>query len=486
MNHRDTEITEKTNRRKTTDQITRFLGRKSLSVLFVYLLCLLLLCVSVVNTKMHQRLFATYAWLLAAVAVLLVGCTESEPPPFRLEMTNVVALQISRNHQEAIANILDAMFGTPDKPFALPETGLDQRKLAMAAGPVWSDEQGGKHGLYRRHCAHCHGISGDGRGPTAGILNPYPRDYRRGVFKFKSTYTAAQPTDDDLRRVVHDGVPGTAMPAFALLPRDEIDALVEYVKYLSIRGQVETALENYVADELDPEDPLDPASDPELRELIVDEMLAGVMEGWQGAPEQVIVPEDGAIPPADRTPEQIAESAAKGRELFYGTRANCVKCHGPTGLGDGQQDDYDDWSKANKKFIDDTNDIVLQIEDIKKNRSQLKGEERDAADVELEQLDRELTERRRLIAHMLPPRNAIPRNLRDGSYRGGRRPLDLFWRVSAGIAGTPMPAGGPASEGAQGTLTQEEVWQIVDYIQSLPFEPASRPARRPLNVDEVN
>ena len=112
----------------------------------------------------------------------------------------------------------------------------------MAAGPVWSDQAGGKHGLYRRHCAHCHGISGDGHGPTAAILNPYPRDYRPGVFKFKSTYTAAEPTDDDLHRCLHDGVPGTAMPSFALLPPDEVDALVEYVKYLSMRGQMETAL----------------------------------------------------------------------------------------------------------------------------------------------------------------------------------------------------------------------------------------------------
>ena len=97
--------------------------------------------------------------------------------------------------------------------------------------------------MYRRHCAHCHGISGDGRGPTAGILNPYPRDYRSGVFKFKSTYTASQPTDDDLRKTVHDGIPSTAMPAFALLPPDEVEALVEYVKYLSIRGQMEAALD---------------------------------------------------------------------------------------------------------------------------------------------------------------------------------------------------------------------------------------------------
>src|SRR4051794_40059776 len=114
--------------------------------------------------------FQMRAWMLVIVAAAaLVGCSESAPPPFRLNMTSVVAKQILPEHQQAIANILGATFGTPDEPVALAETGLDIKKLAMAAGPVWSDKQGGKHGLYRRHCVHCHGISGDGRGPTAGI-----------------------------------------------------------------------------------------------------------------------------------------------------------------------------------------------------------------------------------------------------------------------------------------------------------------------------
>ncbi len=86
---------------------------------------------------------------------------------------------------------------------------------------------------------------------------------------------------------------------------------------------------------------------------------------------------------------------------------------------------------------------------------------------------------------LLPPRHAIPRNLREGIYRGGRRPIDIFWRVSAGIPGTPMPASGPAAQGAQGTLTQPEIWQLVDYVHSLPFEPSSQPQKRPVNTEEL-
>jgi mono/diheme cytochrome c family protein len=437
----------------------------------------------------QQRMFAKSVCLVVGIcAAMLTGCGQSEPPQFRLDMTNVVAKQIAPKHQEDISNILAAMFGTPDEPFAMPETGLNQRKLTMAAGPVQSTNLGAKRGLYRRHCAHCHGISGDGRGPTAGILNPYPRDYRSGIFKFKSTYTAAQPTNEDLRKTVHDGIPSTAMPAFALLPPDEIDALVEYVKYLSMRGQMENALENYVFEEgLEPDAPLDPTSDAELKDLLVSDLLATVMEGWQAAGEQVIVPEESAIPPADRSPEQIAESVAKGREMFYSaTKGNCMQCHGPTGLGDGQQTDFDNWSKANKQFIDDTIVLEQEIKELRQQLAELKGDERSTAEQELNQKANELKQRNQLVTRLLPPRNAIPRNLREGSYRGGRRPIDIFWRVSAGIAGTPMPAGGPATEGAQGTLTQEEIWQIVDYVHSLPFEPVSRPSRGPTNVEAVN
>src|SRR5690606_32397769 len=111
-------------------------------------------------------------------------------PHFHLNMVQMLsdATPTPPEYQKQIANVLEGMFGTPDNPFALPETGLDERKLRMAAGPAWTDEKGANFGLYRKHCVHCHGISGDGRGPTALFLNPYPRDYRQGVYKFKSTY----------------------------------------------------------------------------------------------------------------------------------------------------------------------------------------------------------------------------------------------------------------------------------------------------------
>lgn len=426
------------------------------------------------------------ALVLVTATAAFVGCGKSEPPPFRLNMTNVVAKQIAPEHQQTIANILGAMFGTPDEPVALKETGLDQKKLDMAAGPVWSDKVGAKHGLYRRHCVHCHGISGDGRGPTASILNPYPRDYRPGVFKFKSTYTSAEPTNADLTKTLHEGIPGTAMPSFALLPPDEVAALVEYVKYLSIRGQMETALEGHVADELNPGDKFDPANDPAIQKLVMQDLLGPIVEAWGGAKDQVINPEDASIPQDNRSPQELAASVKAGRDLFYGTRANCVKCHGPTALGDGQQDDYDNWNKATNEFIKATNDKIAQIDSLKADLAKAQGDDATQIRQQIQDAQREFTERHALVGSLLSPRNAIPRNLREGVFRGGRRPIDIFWRVSSGIPGTPMPASGPAAEGAQGTLTQKEIWQIVDYVHSLPFEPASLPQKRPINSAEVS
>lgn len=426
---------------------------------------------------MEPRPLSIYCWsFIALCAVVVAGCAESSPPAFRLDMTRMVGNRISPDNQQAIADTLDALFGTPDKPFAMPETGLDQRKLNMAAGPVWGNRPGEKRGLYRRHCAHCHGINGDGNGPTASILNPYPRDYRPGIFKFKSTVLEALPTDEDLRRIVNEGVPGTAMPAFVLYPSDEVNALVEYVKYLSMRGQMEAALVEYVSQDLELGTTLDPARS----RAAIAAKLADIVDGWKAVNDSVIIPTPDAVPPENRTPDQIAASVAAGRELFFSAaKGNCMQCHGQTALGDGQQTAYDDWSKVNFDFIAATHDMPGSMAQVRAKMADLTGDAKADAETALVQDQLNYQERLEVIPHLLTPRTAIPRNLRENIFRGGRRPIDLFWRIKAGIRGTPM-SGAPAS------VTEQEIWQIVDYVQSLPYEPASRPQRRPvINVEPV-
>ena len=208
--------------------------------------------------------------LVAALLVSeLAGC-QSEPARYRQNMAykRKQELQymsgeggapsaLSRDVTKDVADILQAMFGTPDTPAIPAVEGVEvaklvnMRQLERSAGPVKSDEQGVAHGLYREHCVHCHGVTGDGAGPTAAFLNPYPRDYRMGLFKFKSSKKGEKPTHDDLKRILVNGIPGTAMPSFALLPEQEVEALIDYVKYLSVRGEVERRLFAFATSDLE-------------------------------------------------------------------------------------------------------------------------------------------------------------------------------------------------------------------------------------------
>jgi mono/diheme cytochrome c family protein len=397
-----------------------------------------------------------------AVLVSLTGCGKTSPPEFRLNMVAIAEAQLPEDQQQEIANILLAMFGTPDDPYVLPESGLDLRKLQTAAGPVRSDEFGRETGLYRRHCAHCHGTTGDGQGPTALVLNPYPRDYRQGKFKYKSTERAAKPTAHDMEMILRLGVQGTAMPSFDLLPSPQVDALSEYVKYLSIRGQVEIALVQAMAD-LGEGEKLDTS-----RALLVDEILKPIAESWSTASESIIQPADP--PAADRSAEALAQSIEAGRTLFYGATANCVKCHGPSALGDGQATDQDDW---NKQVLELTKRVSEQEASLADN-SDLPAEERS-------KLKQQIAFNHAVLENdSLPPRNIQPRNLRQGIYRGGRRPLDLYRRIYAGINGAPMPE-------TKQTLKPDQIWNLVDYVMSLPYEAISAPPhQRQLRVSQVS
>lgn len=390
----------------------------------------------------------------ALAAVLLVGCG-SPPAEFREYATYARKVEESigddfrftSEQRENLDTIMASLFGTPDQP-ALPKLEgidlsqvVDLTKLRMAAGPVFSDENGRPHGLYREHCAHCHGITGDGAGPTAIFLNPYPRDYRPGKYKFKSTPVGAKPTHEDLTKIVFDGIPGTAMPSFKLLPSDELDALVHYVKYLSIRGETERALLTMLADTDEGQPLVDVnAKDPAVMQeqlAYVTETVGQVVERWVLASEEVV-----DIPPRpSMNEEELTASINRGRDLFYGTIANCVMCHGDSALGDGQTNDYDEWAK---EFM----------------------QPNDPASAEPY-----------VALGLLPPRTIKPRNLRLGVYRGGQRPIDIFWRVRLGIEGTPMPAAtlkqedDPNSKG----LSENDIWDIVNYVQSLPQEAISNP-----------
>ncbi len=195
---------------------------------------------------------------LVAVSCLLcvVGCSGRIEPTASFEPNLVHALKYQvgqdipmEQASKDAAWLAQTMFGTPDDP-QLPKLVTEDEdlssivkmdRLIRASGPA---EMEGR-GLFRKHCVVCHGVTGNGRGPTAAVQVPYPRDYRMGVFKFKSTPRGVKPTREDLARLIRGGIAGTAMKPIPGLTEEDIQSLVDYVINLSWRGELErTALDD--------------------------------------------------------------------------------------------------------------------------------------------------------------------------------------------------------------------------------------------------
>lgn len=222
-----------------------------------------------------------------------------------------------------LTKALDDLFGTPAAPRVAADDPADRAAAdGLGLGPDRL-AAGGK--LYKHHCVQCHGMAGDGRGPTGQWVFPHPRDFRRGVFKFVSTPTG-KPTRDDLLRMLRLGVAGNAMPPFALLPDDQLDALAGYTVYLSLRGRVEAdALAALLGDGMEDEIP-----------AFARDRLRAELRAWAGAEATAVRPG----PPPD-----LADGGRvrAGWALFTGA-AGCASCHADYGRAERYL--YDAWGVA--------------------------------------------------------------------------------------------------------------------------------------------
>ncbi len=409
--------------------------------------------------------------LLTLAAATLIGC--DSPPPvsrpllFEPNLVHTTKYRLSEDIDMSSASndafwVVEQMFGTPQDP-KLPDVVADDEDLAaivsmdhLTAASGQIGEAG--RGLYQKHCATCHGVTGDGRGPLAATLNPYPRDYRRGVFKWKSTERGAKPTKEDLTYLLRHGIEGTAMVKIPELSEADIAALVDYTIYLSWRGELERALIDDAFFELDlaagdriinPEfkDSQDEEEAEQYEEQweLAEDFAVEVGESWMEAEDRIVeVPEvtDRIIVSesyehlqellAGPQRETMARSIALGQTAFNGKIANCSKCHGVKGLGDGQLTDYDDWIKEYTAGIG------------------IKPDDRDAL-IPL------------LARGAMSPVNAMPRNLTLGIFRGGHSPEDLYRRIMIGIEGSPMPA----ATFVEGQFEEDDVWHLINYVRSL-------------------
>lgn len=210
---------------------------------------------------------------------------------------------------------LTTIFGTPTHPQVegndlLP--ALTPENLAVGSR------------LFRRNCVQCHGLIGDGRGPTGPWIFPHPRDFRQAVFKFVSTEgTAARKANRaDLHRTLAMGLSTTAMPAFNMLPEEDRDRLVDYVIYLSLRGKIEFTVLKQLAKHGDD------AFDAEIPE-VVRRLLTRELSEWKQAEERVI-----ALNPPDMVADspEFEASIRRGHALFVDAKGGgCISCHGNYG-----------------------------------------------------------------------------------------------------------------------------------------------------------
>lgn len=449
--------------------------------------------------KNRSQLLALASGSIACGLIFFSGCSRPERPiEFEPNLVHAMKYQIKEGvEMDQVSDdafwIVDQYFGTPDDP-KLPElitededlAGLiSQERLTKASGPA--DAPG--RGLYRKHCVSCHGVTGNGRGVNAAISDPYPRDYRPGIFKFKSTERGSKPLREDLARSVRNGITGTTMLKIPELSEDDIQTLVDYVIYLSMRGEMERSLIDDAVGELDieagdrlvdtqlaarifagqraavesefeaweasskPADDDEPTIPSELDLELYDESmgyvndaLEGIAFAWLEAEDDLVdVPEPPAdIPVADSHEEfvalqqgdqaaALAASIKRGQEVFTGKVASCSKCHGATGRGDGQNKDYDDWTKdwtTRGSGIDPTDlDALTPM----------------------------------MARGAMPPKFARPRNFSEGVFRGGEAAEHLYRRIYEGIEGSPMPS----STFVPGDYEEVDIWHLINFIRSL-------------------
>ena len=318
-------------------------------------------------------------------------------------------------HRATIKKQLDAWFGTP----RLPKT-VDAPAFLALSGPEGDKtlEEGSR--LFRVHCLHCHGVPGDGHGVTAKWVVPHPRDFRQMLFKFQSVdQTGGEdlpPRREDLRRTLLHGVEATAMPAFNLLPSQDIDKLISYVMHLSIRGKVEyDTFRNLFTYEPGKAAELNDIEEENAASDIVDKMTTfrnNAYKSWEKAQKKPIVPK--AFPCDESNVEEMKASVQRGYAMFIGDpknplgkEVNCVACH--------------------KNF------------------------------------GREATFRWDAWGTLVRPNNLV-----DGTYRGGRTMNDLYDRIHSGINGSGMLRFGQLEQ-----KSPTVVWDLVNFVRMLPY-PAMR------------
>ena len=183
---------------------------------------------------------------------------------------------VGASHLDPSRRPTSAVAGAPDHLREL--CGLAGARRGLGA-QAQGDANAGK-AVYEKKCLLCHGEKGDGKGAGAEHLAPRPRDFTKGLYKIRTTANKT-PTDQDIFRIITEGMPGTSMPAWAVLPEKDRWNLVAYLKTFAA-------------------------------------------EAFKEAPKKLELPKEVASSEA---------SIKRGKEMFEAIE--CHKCHGTEGRADG-------------------------------------------------------------------------------------------------------------------------------------------------------
>jgi mono/diheme cytochrome c family protein len=217
--------------------------------------------------------------------------------------------------------------------------------------------------IYRKQCTPCHGVNGDGKGFLAAGFDVKPRDFRQGQYKFRSTPSGTLPAISDVEHIIRVGVPGGTMPAWGeFLSKEDIHNVAVYLTTFSER----------------------------------------FLDAWNSKKEPEILP-------VSPEPANLASLAARGKELYI--QAQCTKCHGETGVGNGPS--------------------APDLKDIWENQIR-------AADLTYK-----------------------------WQFKNGHAPRDIYRTFNGGLNGTPMPSYKDMF------ASEEDKWALVAYVLSL--SPNERP-----------
>ncbi len=164
--------------------------------------------------------------------------------------------------------------------------------------------------IYFKRCVWCHGVKGGGDGPSANRLFTRPRNFLQGTFKIRTTDSGELPFEADLIKTVKNGLPGSAMPAWGeVLKDEEITAVVNFVK---------TLVEDRSFDDVEDE--------------VLNPMEFGTVPWSTDA---------GGVTGLNLYLNVPQEAIDQGKEVFI--KNKCFECHGGEGRGDGNPTMKDDW-----------------------------------------------------------------------------------------------------------------------------------------------